>query len=58
MKMRHDVDATTVRPKAKPLVGLALSLAILGGSVAAAVPVPPQAKMMHDCCGPFSKQVR
>ncbi len=48
MKMRHDVDATTL-PKAKrAIIGATLALAVAAGSVAAAT--PPQAKARHDVC--------
>lgn len=49
MKMKHDVDATTLGRK-KTLVGTALALAILAGSVAASAPVQDTGKMRHDCC--------
>jgi hypothetical protein len=51
MKMRHDNDATTlIKPsKARPIVGIALALAIAAGAATAATPIET-GKMLHDCC--------
>lgn len=51
MKVRHDPDTGLVpwpKSKAKPLVGAALALAVVAGSVVASAPVDSAIKMLHD----------
>lgn len=51
MKVRHDVDATTLAKR--KAVGAALSLLVLAGAASATAPVDVGLKTLHDgggCC--------
>jgi hypothetical protein len=53
MKMPHDVDATTIRPKVRKAIAAAVvAVAVTGSGAVSIVNAPPAGamKMHHDCC--------
>lgn len=49
MKMRHEVEATTL-PKAKRAIAVAALAVTIAASSTATMPVRDTGKMLHDCC--------